>query len=140
MHIFNRSISISVRSEDPKTMTVDGIFLDSHHEICITLKIEVESYTIIYADGELRRTPYTDCAQTQLRIKELIGINLNHNVRKQIQMAVGLKHGCTHITDLTLECIKGLLQAKFCLMDHSMQPEEKEDLLERSFGGSCFHY
>jgi len=140
MYLFNRSISVNVRSIDEKTVTVNGFLLDSHHELCITLGVDLESYTITSADGEFRRVPHTDCGQTQKLINKLVGIDLNRNVRRQIQGAVGLNYGCTHLTDLTLECVKGLLQAKFQLMHLTMQKEEVMGLAEQYLGGSCLHY
>ena len=139
MYLFNRSISVNVRSEDEKTLTVNGFLLDSHHELCITLGVDLESNTITSADGEFRRVPYTDCGQTRKLINNLVGVDLNRNVRKQIQVAVGLKYGCTHLTDLTLECVKGLRQAKFQLMQHTMQEEKIKGLVEQ-LEGSCLHY
>jgi len=140
LYLFNRSIFINVRSEDEKTLTVDGVFLDSLHELCLTLEVDIESYVIISADGRLRRTPHEDCGQTQKLISNLVGVDLNHNVRKQIQVAVGLGYGCTHLTDLTLECVKGVLQAKFQLMQLTMSEEAIKGLLEQSLKGSCLHY
>lgn len=140
MYLFNRSISVNVSLIGETTVTVNGVFLDSQHELCITLEADLESYTITVADGELRRAPHTDCKHTQERIKKLVGVNLNSNVRKQIQAAVGLEHGCTHLTDLTLECVKGLIQAKFQLMYRTMQPAEMKLQVEQQLKGSCLHY
>ncbi len=140
MYLFNRSISVNVRSVDETTLNVDGIFLDSHHELCITLRVDLKSNTIVSASGEFLRVPHTDCEQAQKLINNLVGVNLDRNVRKQIQAAVGLKYGCTHITDLTLECIKGLLQAKFKLMHITMKEEEINGLVEQYLEGSCLHY
>lgn len=140
MYLFNRSISVSVRSEDQKIIIVDGTFLDTHHEMCLTLQVDLESYTIISANGELIRTPHLDCKIVKERINELRGINLSHNVRKQIQAVVGLEEGCTHLTDLALECVKGLVQAKFRLMHLNMSPEELKIELEKTLNGGCLHY
>ncbi len=140
MYLFNRSISVNVRAKDESIVAVDGFFLDSHHEICLTFEVDLESNSITSADGEIRRAPYSDCEKIHARIKELIGINLVSDVRKQIQAAIGLSEGCTHLTDLALECVKGLLQAKFVLMHRSMQPEEFYGQLDRFVGGSCLHF
>lgn len=140
MYLFNRSISVNVRLIGEKTVTVNGVFLDSHHELCLILEADLESNTITSAKGELCRTPHTDCGLTQNRIKELVGVNLNCNVRKQIQAAVGFENGCTHITDLTLECVKGILQAKFQLMHQTMKPAEMMVQLQQHLKGSCLHY
>ena len=140
MYLFNRSITVHVCSVDENTVTVNGTFLDSHHELCLTLEVDLNIYTIISAHGELRRAPHTDCRHTQERIKELIGVNLNYNVRKQIQAAVGLECGCTHLTDLALECVKGVVQAKFHLMRLKMPPEDLKLQVEQQLKGSCWHF
>jgi hypothetical protein len=140
VYLFNRTISINVRSENETTLKVEGVFLDSQHELCLTLEVDLASYIITSAEGELRRAPHSDCSQTQKLIKNLVGINLNRNVRKQIQMAVGLSDGCTHLTDLTLECVKGLLQAKFRLLRLKMKEEEIKGLFGKYLEGNCLHY
>lgn len=140
MYLFNRSISVNVRTIDLKTVSVDGIFLDTHHELCMTLEVDAKSQTITAATGEFCRFPHTDCVKTQELIKKLIGINLNKNVRKQVQAAVGHKDGCTHITELTLECVKGFLQATYKLMNLAMPADEVDKLIEQYLEGSCFHY
>jgi len=140
MYLFNRSITVNVRSDDEKTVTVDGFLLDSHHELCLTLGVDLESNIITSAESEFRRIPHTDCGQTQKLINNLVGIDLNRNVRKQIQAAVGMNYGCTHLTDLTLECVKGFRQAKYQLMHLTLQEEEIKGLVEQYLEGSCLHY
>lgn len=140
MYLFNRSISVNVRSQDLKMLNVEGVFIDTHHELCLTLAVDIESYTIASAQGELRRSPHQDCRETQERIQGLVGINLKKNVRKQVLTAVGLKNGCTHITDLTLECVKGVIQATYQLMHHKMEAEQVDELVNQLLAGSCFHY
>ena len=140
MYLFNRSISINVSLVGEKILTAKGIFLDSQHELCLTLEVDLDSYTISSADGELRRAPHIDCIHIQERIHELVGINLKSNVRKQIQAAVGLEYGCIHLTDLALECVKGLRQAKYQLMYSTMKPAEMKVEIEQQLKGICLHY
>ncbi|AET70985.1 Protein of unknown function (DUF2889) [Desulfosporosinus orientis DSM 765] len=140
MYLFNRSISVNVHSQDLKILRVEGIFIDTHHELCLTLEVDIETYRIVSAQGELRRSPHSDCQETQERIQNLVGINLKKNVRKQILAAVGLKNGCTHITDLTLECVKGVMQATYQLMHKTMEAEQVDELVNQFLAGSCLHY
>jgi Protein of unknown function (DUF2889). len=121
-------------------MIVDGFFLDSHHELCLTLGVDLGSNTIISAEGELRRAPHSDCMLTQDRLEKLIGVDLNHHVRRQVQAAVGLEQGCTHLTDLTLECVKGVIQAKFRLMHLNMEPEDINAQIKKYLAGTCKHF
>ncbi|EHQ92355.1 DUF2889 domain-containing protein [Desulfosporosinus youngiae] len=140
MYLFNRSISVNVRSMDSKTVSVNGVFLDTHHELCITLEVDVQRQTITAATGQFCRCPHTNCAETQERIAKLVGLKLDKSVRKQVLAAVGLKNGCTHITELTLECVKGFMQATYKLMNLSMPAEKVDELVEQYLEGSCFHY
>jgi hypothetical protein len=140
MYLFNRSISVNVRSDDARNVTIEGILIDSHHELCLTINIDAETNTIVSAEGELRRAPFEDCKQTQLRINNLAGINLILNAGKQIRAAVGGKNGCTHLTELSLECIKGYLQSKSKLMEAVMNPDDVKIFVDKYLEGSCLHY
>ncbi len=141
MNIFNRSITINVRTTDNgKSVTVDGVFLDSYHELCLTLAVEMDGFTIIAANGEFRRIPHEDCNYGQKRISNLVGLRLGHGVRKQIMAAVGSEVGCTHLADLALECVKALVQAKYSLMKLSLTPEEIHIQTEEYLRGTCYHF
>lgn len=140
MYLFNRTISANVRSSDERMVTVEGLFMDCFHELCMTLVLDMETNLIISADGDFCRIPHSDCGQTLKLINNLVGIDITGNARKQVQAAVGLGDGCVHISELALECIKVLIQAKFRLMHLTMQQEEITDIAERFFQGSCLHY
>lgn len=140
MYLFNRSISVNVRLVEEGTVTVDGIFLDSHHELCLSIKVDLESNTITSVDGDFKRYPHTDCGFTKDRLERLIGANLNRNVRRQILTAVGLKDGCTHLSDLALECVKALMQARYQLLHLTMREEEINKMVEQYLAGNCQHY
>lgn len=144
MNLFSRSISVNARLKDKRTVTLDGVFLDSNHEICLSIDVDLERNLIISAEGEFRRVPFTDCAYTKECIDKLIGLNLNGNIRKQIKMAAGLKEGCTHLADLALECVKGLMPARLQLMHLIMGEEEINKIVENYekeyLEGSCRHY
>lgn len=140
MYLFNRSINVNVRSDDGNIVVVDGVFLDTHHEICLTLTVDMSTYAITSAGGELRRTPHTDCPYTAERIKQLVGVIITPGVRKKVQTAVGGEPGCTHLADLAMECINGVIQAKYRLMHLHMAPAEVNTQVEAYLKGTCYHY
>ncbi|MDP4127080.1 MAG: DUF2889 domain-containing protein [Bacillota bacterium] len=139
MYLFNRSITVNVRSVDGKILSVDGFFLDSHHEFCLTLGVDLVSNTIVSAECESRRVPHSDCELSKNKIEKLIGVDLNQHVRRQIRAAIGSEQGCTHLTDLALECIKGVIQAKFRLRRMNMQAEN-DIMIQQYLAGTCQHY
>lgn len=140
MYLFNRSITVNVQMEEENIVIIQGVFLDSHHELCLTLKVDFKNNEIVAANGEFRRSPHIECKQIEVKIKDLVGINLNGNVRCQVLKAVGLEHGCTHVTDLTLECVKGLVQSRLKLMHLTLSTEETKDLVEDYLSGTCLYY
>lgn len=141
MYVFNRTININIQSEDEgKTVAVNGVFIDSFHEVCLTLQVDVANFAITAADGELRRFPHPDCKQTANRIHNLVGLKLARGVRKQILEAVGSQTGCTHLADLALECVKALVQAKYSLMRLTLKEEDILRQTEDYLRGSCYHF
>lgn len=140
MHLFNRSITVNVQTDDHKLARVSGVFLDSHHELCLNLTVDLENATVTTATAELRRTPHPDCGEVEKQVQQLVGFKLTHGVRKKIQAAVGQEAGCTHLSDLTMECVKGFVQARFGIMDQTMPEAELNAYVEDYLKGSCHHF
>ncbi|CAA7599800.1 Protein of unknown function (DUF2889) [Acididesulfobacillus acetoxydans] len=140
MHLFNRSIIVNVQSQDYKSAQVSGVFLDSHHELCLDFSVDLGTFEVTAATAEWRRAPHTDCAQVEKRAQGLVGLKLTHGVRKEIQKAVGQEQGCTHLMDLALECVKGFVQARFSLLRLTTPEPELSAYVEDYLKGSCYHF
>jgi len=141
MYLFNRTINIAVTSPDQGgTLVVNGIFLDSHHEVCVTLQVDVASNRLTAAQGELRRAPRDDCYATAGLLPKLAGLELASGVRRQVLEAVGSGQGCTHLADLVLECIKGVVQARFRLLRLTLTPQEIQARLNDELAGTCYAF
>lgn len=140
MHLFNRSITVNVQTEDYKLAQVSGVFLDSHHELCLNFTVDLETFEVTTAAAELRRTPHPDCSQVEIQVQKLVGLKLIHGVRKKIQAAVGQEAGCTHLADLTLECVKGFVQARFDLLRRTKTEAELNNYVKEYLKGSCYHF
>jgi hypothetical protein len=143
MNLFNRSINVHVTTEDQKIFVVTGVFTDSYQELSVTLTIDMGENCIINASGEMVRIPDPHCAHAETMIHGLIGISLNKGVRRRVGQAVGGVHGCTHLTELVLECIRGAIQGGFKLMKMN-RPELSQEELVRSiapiYKDSCYTY
>ncbi|MDA8229501.1 MAG: DUF2889 domain-containing protein [Desulfitobacterium hafniense] len=140
MFLFNRSINVSVTKDHDHVINIQSFLLDSHHEISLAIRVDPETDTIIYASAELCRTLHDDCKITQELVKNLIGITFTRDIRKQIVTAIGRDKGCTHLTDLTIECVKAFKQAKFRLMSLTLSKPELERQLRDYLVGTCFHF
>lgn len=140
MYLFNRTISTQTRTDDGKLIFVEGLFLDTYHEINLSLTIDRKQRKIIQAEGELRRTPFSDCSAAQAKIKALEGIEFGTQLRKKLQLAVGGEQGCTHILELALECVRAAFQSEYRLMRDELSEEERDRRVLNLLEGSCFHY
>ncbi|KLU59147.1 hypothetical protein CEB3_c41310 [Peptococcaceae bacterium CEB3] len=140
MHLFNRSITVNVQSEDYKSAQVRGVFLDSHHELCLDFSVDLATFAITAAAAEWRRAPHADCGQVEKKAGRLVGLKLTHGVRKEIQKTVGQEAGCTHLMDLTLECVKSFVQARFSLLRLTKSEPELSAYVEDYLKGSCYHF
>jgi len=140
VNLFNRSISVSITTEDKKTATINGIFLDTHHEICLTLAADLDTFKILTAGGELRRVPHEDCRHCERLIKNLAGLQIGPALNKQIKACVGSESGCAHLADLTMECVKSFIQGKGTMMLQNLCEEESDLFIGTFLKGTCYHY
>jgi hypothetical protein len=140
LNLFNRTINISVNTVDEQHVQVNGVFMDSSHELVLSLNVDIDHFVITAAQGELRRAPHEDCQETAQDVQNLVGIDLNRNVRRQVVNAVGGEKGCVHFEELALECVKGVKQAKFRLLRLSRPAEEVRATIYDILEGTCHHY
>ena len=140
MYVYNRSLNVNVQSGQGEMVLINGVFLDTFHEMCLTLEINLNTLTVIKASGQLKRLPHQDCADVENRIPLLTGLTLRKGVRKQIKQAVGGREGCTHLADLALQCIESLVQARYSIMKEIMTQEEIFTANEQFLQGTCYHF
>jgi hypothetical protein len=140
LNLFNRAITVSVQSKDDEHLVVNGLFIDSNHELVLRMTVNIESLIVTEAFGEFRRAPHKDCLVTCKAIQNLQGTDLNRSIRRQVVSAVGGEGGCVHLEELSLECIKGIKQAKFSLMRLRMPQEEVHSQIYDLLEGSCHHF
>lgn len=135
MNIFNRSITVSITTEDNKVATVNGIFLDSYQEMYLTLTVDLAVFKILTARRGFRRTPHEDCPGCESLIPNLAGLRFGPDIGKKITAAVGLEYGCAHLADLAKECYKSLFQAKLTIMRLTQTDEETKSATGKTSSG-----
>lgn len=125
---------------DEHSFKVEGCFLDTLHEIKLTMLVSYPELEVTSAYATMLRTPYPDCPAVQDAASKLSGIKIGPGSRKAIQQAVGHNQGCTHLTDLALDMAKVIIQAKFQLQLREMTTEEWIDDNTSLFARSCHHW
>ncbi|HWI54309.1 MAG TPA: DUF2889 domain-containing protein [Desulfobacteria bacterium] len=137
MALFNRTKSCSVELLNETLLEVKGLFIDSFHEINLTLHVSISNLEIVWAKAEMVRTPHPACMEAAVEGEKLIGIKIGPGSRKAIQEAVGHSHGCTHIADLALDTAKAAIQANFKLQRSDMTREQRHEMFVEKLAGTC---
>ena len=140
LNLFNRTISVSVKKIDDQHVIVDGVFIDSNHELILSMTVDIGKSIVTASHGEFHRAPHEDCLCTVNHTGNLVGIDLGRNVRRQVVSAVGGEKGCVHFEELALECVKGVKQANIRLMKLSLPMDEVHPRLYDAMEGTCHHF
>lgn len=139
MAIFNRVKTCTVEQPADGIFEVKSTFIDSFHEINLTIQVDYKLMEIISASACMVRVPHPDCRVAESQAGNLAGIKIAHGARKAILGAVGHAHGCTHIADLALDAVKAAIQANFKIQARELSQEERTAKLYEQLAGTC-HY
>lgn len=140
MNLFNRTITVSVKKIDEQHIVVDGLFMDSYHELILSMTVNIKNFVVTASQGMFQRAPHEDCLSTGKHAGNLVGIDLSRNVRRQVITAIGGENGCVHFEELALECVKGMKQANVRLMKLSLPEDEVHSQLYDTLEGTCYHF
>jgi hypothetical protein len=89
------------------TFLLSGSFSDSFHQISLTLTLDREM-KVTRAEGNLLRAPDAVCKESDVFLKDLVGLNLKSVTKKEIANVLGRDQGCVHVIDLTFDAAQVL--------------------------------
>ncbi len=137
MTAFNRTKSCTVLELDEVLLEARGTFLDTVHEMNLTIRVEKETLTIVGAEAEMVRVPQPFCRDVQGREAKLMGIKIGAGTRRAVQEAVGDSHGCTHLAELALDVVRAVIQADYKLYGRVLSQEELISKYAPHLAGTC---
>lgn len=140
MALFNRVKSCSVDEIDDDLFKASGTFIDTYHEINLTLHVKKNNLEIVWAKAEMVRRPQTNCGAAQGQDRFLVGIKIGPGLRKAIHNAIGDEHGCTHMADLALDLAKAVIVTDNKAREPFLSKEDLEDKYINLYGGTCAHW
>ncbi len=140
MAVFNRVKSTTVLEQNKDTLLVQGLFIDSFHEINFELQVDRKAMCVLSARADMVRIPHPDCREALQQLAALEGIKIGHGARKAIASAVGNTAGCTHLADLALDAFKAVIQANFQLQKRELTADEQLAKLSEQLGGTCYYW
>lgn len=131
-YVFARNTSVQVSKVDQKTITVSGMMIDTYHEIGVRLTIDMEEKVILAANGEFIRAPFQECFDNgDALFQKLVGICVGPGVYGRIMKVIGWSDGCTHLSNLILDCVRGMIESPMTFYPHNSSYSETEN---RQFG------
>lgn len=104
--IFERNINIKLSPFDSENFDLNVSLLDLSHSIHATLRINLNTQTIVEAEAKMMRVPFSVCNFAEKNIKKLIGLKVQRGVNKQIATIVGRSEGCTHLVEMLQSALR----------------------------------
>ena len=117
-HVHTRSIRAEVYARDDGLWDVEAELIDTKaadfrlatgvrpagepiHHMRLALTIDTR-FNVVDAVGKSLRVPYPGyCEAIEPAYRQLIGLNLLKNFRREVRARLGETRGCTHMTELT---------------------------------------
>jgi hypothetical protein len=92
---------------DGARLTLRHSMHDDVHGFEITYEVDAESGRILRAESSTPRLPYMGiCSEPQQKIASLVGLRVDGELRKSIQILLGGSTGCAQLYDLTSDLLK----------------------------------
>ena len=104
--ITERSINMKILDDNESTVLARGSILDQVHNIAIELTIDIETQSILKAEGQMVKVPFPTCQPGLLNLERIVGMKLDAGISQRISNTVGGKTGCIHLSEVTLETIR----------------------------------
>ncbi|MFQ5798548.1 MAG: DUF2889 domain-containing protein [Bacteroidota bacterium] len=104
--IYERNINISVSKLSEKEVLTKASLLDLNHNIRVELTVDVATKTIIDAQAQMVKSPFSICQQTLKKLQNVIGMKIERGIHKKLVDTLGHSDGCTYLVDLTMEALR----------------------------------
>ena len=107
MEPIRRSINTEVTYDGEGVFRAVARIIDPFHEIEVALRVSAADLTIIEAQAEMIRTPYSDyCSNSMLHIDTLVDVQIGPSLHRNVRDAVGGDCGCPYLVDLVVQACK----------------------------------
>jgi hypothetical protein len=104
--VFWRSKQLRIELEDGGALNCESAMQDSIHDIAVHFTIGADGKVSDASSRGLRLPYHGLCEDAQLRTELLNGQELTPQFMKQVGETIGGSSGCTHLFDLTVDCLR----------------------------------
>jgi len=140
MELYSRQKAVAVELLDQDRLRAEATMQDNVHEITVRLEYDLGRQEIVAADVEFIRFPWDVCAEVAGLMDRLIGKTIGRGLRREVQSLVGGCDGCSHVGDLVMEALLGIIQAQYRIKYQKMSPKEREEAVKSDLKSTCRAY
>ncbi len=140
MRLYNRSVSSFAEKVADDRMVLEASFIDTFHELNVTLEVRLPDQVIVAARAEMQRSPYPICADVMDRVKDLIGQTAGAGIGRVVRGSLGGPQGCSHLAELVLEAVRSAVQAEFVETGRGLTRTEQVEVYRKKWKDTCYVY
>ena len=142
MHLFRRTIEITISDAGKGTFILHTNLTDMYHDIVLQLHVSVPDYIVTDAAVEMKRIPHLGCREVYEQMAKLVGNEVGKGFTKVVLDALGGKGGCPNMVNLVL------LSAPLAINAAAVLKQQRENLTDAEMdlvwqdvlGGVCLAY
>ena len=138
MRLYNRSISSYAERIADDRMVLGSFFIDTFHELNVTLEVHLPDLTILAAHAEMQRSPYPICADVMKNVHALVGKSAGAGIGKLARETLGGPQGCAHLEETLLEAVRSAIQAEFVSSGIGLAEDEKVEVYRKKWQNTCY--
>lgn len=106
--LYHRSFNVDYYEKDAQTWEIVSQLTDEHHDIIVSLDVQVPEMIIRDAVIQFNRCPLTECHAVEQKASELIGLNILRDYRQRIMPLVLGPQGCPNLMHLLGISVPGI--------------------------------
>ncbi|HSH68643.1 MAG TPA: DUF2889 domain-containing protein [Deferrisomatales bacterium] len=106
MRDYQRSIHSHVRDQEDGRLRVTSSLLDLEHSFHLDMIVRTEDWEIESASASMDKTPLSRCAAGEAVVRELVGLQIDRGVLRQINNRIGGPRGCAHLAELVTDAVR----------------------------------
>lgn len=140
LELYARHKALTVTLSGQEEMTAVSSLNDGIHIVEVTLVCRASTAEIISAQAKMIKYPWNLCEVAAKQITLIEGLKIGPGIRSEIERRIGKKKGCTHVVDLAIEAVRGIIQGQYRLRYLPTTREERINMVQSDMEGTCFSY
>ncbi len=139
MYLFDRTKNCSVKQVDDDLFARTTL-VDTVHEMVLEMRAGLQDLQIKSVKIYMMRTPNDICKDVEKKAQDLVGQRVKPGIARIVKEKIGGCEGCYHFTDMFLETIKALKQARYRWVYVNKSKEECEKFYWNELKGTCYYF